>query len=388
MYSESEASEDDEDEIYNQPPPQRERQETEEQGGVVAYESSYNDLATDVLREAETPAPKEDEHTGKLFDFRRGPGVWPKGVDIVGPRDAQALIAAARAEAEKDTKEDDDDLTTYFDTDVYGPHLPLVETDDDDDDVRKKTTTAEQKAPDGASFRKLKDGSFALEIPPGSRIKLDLTSLVAETTTNQPPRSRRGFSYWDRRPRREFINEYTVTLDVKLEEPPPDCGLSLFQTALVHAEESRGGRRRARESDGEACVNQSGGVGSLGTYGDTAKTALKVGAWQRIVVAVRCAAAGQQRRRGATVKKGELRTYVGATPGAVCRHERISANERFALRSDGLFLFSSRNERMMPGYLQCPNQVSRSCDHSKAKQKKKFFWIFLDFFYFIFLFFC
>ncbi|KAJ8602501.1 hypothetical protein CTAYLR_001253 [Chrysophaeum taylorii] len=372
---------------------------------VGDYATAYSGLAADVLGDepsetAETSRPQkggkrrsslgDGDAASKLFDWRRGPTTWPEGVELIGPREAQALIDAARAEAEKaaekekdddvgyDLSRDDDvnDLKDFFDEPTYagpanrppgGESFALDDdADDDDDGAHRPSTTARKKArsaPSGAKYRRLKDGSWALEVAPGARLKLDLASLVSPTgarddearRTGDP--GRRGYStsyattsYYRVAPPRELLNEYTVTLDVKLDDEPPPGGLSLFQTALVHSEESRGGRRRARESDGEALVNAAGGVGVLGTYGDVAKCRVEVGVWERVVVAVKCAS------QGARVKKGELRTYVGAEPAAVVRHERIAANERFALRSDGLFLFSSRSDRMMPG-----NILVRTC---------------------------
>ena len=66
------------------------------------------------------------------------------------------------------------------------------------------------------------------------------------------------------------INEYTITMDVKLKEDPPRDGISLFQTALIHVKENkRSGKSTLHRSEGECLINQAGGVGQLGTFGDT-----------------------------------------------------------------------------------------------------------------------
>ena len=39
--------------------------------------------------------------------------------------------------------------------------------------------------------------------------------------------------------KRQFIDEYTITMDVKLLDEPPRDSISLFQTALIHAKENR-----------------------------------------------------------------------------------------------------------------------------------------------------
>ncbi|KAH8067982.1 hypothetical protein JL721_7202 [Aureococcus anophagefferens] len=297
------------------------------------------------------------------------------GGDLVDPRRGRDLAEAARREAESSAEKDADDfgfddrdrddLDDFFEGDdrppALGPEPPPRSGDDDHEDPSKPAAppAPSTRAPGHATYRRLKDGSHALEIRPGHRVKLDLTAPCRRARTRgtrgaataaaraRRPARRRGRARrrqgWRRR---ELVNDYTVTLGVFFEEPPPAGGLSLFQTALVHCEESRGGRRRARVSEGEALVNGAGGVGALGTFGDTAKArgAGPLAAGRRLRAA---AAAGLWPRGG--VKKGEVRTYVQATPLALVRHERVAANERFSLRSDGLYLFSSRSEAMMPG---------------------------------------
>lgn len=74
---------------------------------------------------------------------------------------------------------------------------------------------------------------------------------------------------------KEWVNEYTISMDVKLLEEPAKDGVALYQTALIHSEESRHGRHRLKQSDGEASISSAGGVGVLGTFGDVTKAKVK-----------------------------------------------------------------------------------------------------------------
>lgn len=94
-------------------------------------------------------------------------------------------------------------------------------------------------------------------------------------------------------------------------------------------------------SDGEAVINQAGGIGIFGTFGDCTKSKLEVGQWKRVVVTVSCTES--------STEKGEIRTWVNTEAGAVIKEETITANERFAIDPDNLFLFSSAQSSMMPG---------------------------------------
>ena len=55
---------------------------------------------------------------------------------------------------------------------------------------------------------------------------------------------------------KSYINEYTITMDIKLLEEPPREGISLFQTALIHSKENkRTGKSVLSKSDGECLGN-------------------------------------------------------------------------------------------------------------------------------------
>jgi hypothetical protein len=68
---------------------------------------------------------------------------------------------------------------------------------------------------------------------------------------------------------KEWVNEYTITMDIKVMESIPREGVSLFQTALVHAgAASKSGRSgKLKQTDGEAIISSAGGVGILGSFG-------------------------------------------------------------------------------------------------------------------------
>jgi len=149
-----------------------------------------------------------------------------------------------------------------------------------------------------------------------------------------------GSAYKSEKYYKDTIGEWTVTMDVKLNDAPPREGVSLLHTALIHSEETKG-RTKLKPTEGEAVVNCDGGVGQLGTFGDVTKACVLAGKWHRVVVAVKVAS-GEG-------KKGELRTWVDTVPGCVLKSEAVVAGGRFEVDLDGLFLFSSSDPNMMPG---------------------------------------
>ena len=143
---------------------------------------------------------------------------------------------------------------------------------------------------------------------------------------------------------KEYINKYTITMDIKLLEDPPRDGIALFQTALIHVkDDKRSGKTTLSRSERECLLNKARGVGNLGTFGDTTKAKVDTGCWKRIVIAVKCIDPKEKD------KKGEMKTWVGTEPGIVLKEDTIVANERFAVDPDSFFLFSSAQTGMMPG---------------------------------------
>lgn len=310
-----------------------------------------------------------------FFDFRKGGDVWPSNVELVDPKRADQLLekaTAAAEEAAKKKKKDDDDEgggnkkesgtgTTYN----YSSWDSTPEVEEEEDVYKLH--------PD-ATFETLKDGSSALIMKPGFRLRLKLNDLQEGGDDAKVERDRKAakskkkaaqyasssswmggggggkdFDFWDmdgfgggKKWFKEKINEYTVTIDMKLLEEPPRDGISLFQTALIHsAENKRTGKTTLSRSDGECLINQAGGVGLFGTFGDTTRARLEPGVWRRVVVAVKCTDKQNE--------KGEIRTWVNTEPGVVLKEESIVANERFSIDPDNFFLFSSAQTGMMPG---------------------------------------
>eukprot|EP00457_Paulinella_chromatophora_P000002 gb/GEZN01000002.1/.p1 GENE.gb/GEZN01000002.1/~~gb/GEZN01000002.1/.p1 ORF type:complete len:6816 (+),score=1425.09 gb/GEZN01000002.1/:114-20561(+) len=138
---------------------------------------------------------------------------------------------------------------------------------------------------------------------------------------------------------KEYINEYTITMDLKLLDEVPRTGMSLFQTSLVYAEEAAGKKKVLRQSEGECMVNGAGGIGTFGKYGDISKHRLSPGKWQRVVVTVKCVATG----------KGEVHAYLDTHSLGVAKKELITTDGRFAIDPDALYLFSSSKADLMPG---------------------------------------
>lgn len=364
------------------------------------YDQDYDDFNKDILGDGDSDSEDdgydikkfkgrrdddEEQQQGNepymLFDFRKGKDCFPENVDLIDAKRAENLLEKATAAAEeaakmkkKDGEEDDagkdkktaDTGTTggyssYSSTTAWGESKGGEETATDNDD----------NGIGDAVFETLKDGSTALIIKPGYRLRLKLADLLeggdekkeerkknAEKEKKRKDKKKAKYSNYDAWPDmddgwgdkkygsskwfKEYINSYTITMDIKILEEIPREGIALYQTALIHCEENkRSGKTALTRSDGECIVNQAGGVGMFGTYGDTTRARIEVGCWRRIVVTVNCA--------GSSGEKGEMRTWIGTEAGVVLKEESIVANERFALDPDGLYIFSSAQASMMPG---------------------------------------
>jgi hypothetical protein len=181
-----------------------------------------------------------------------------------------------------------------------------------------------------------------------------------------------GDDFWDSKKfgMKEYINQYTITMDIKLLDDPGRDGIALYQTALIHSKESKrqGGKLTLSKSDGECFINQVGGVGTLGTFGDTTKARMKKGQWQRVVISVHCP--------DDTNVKGEMRTWVGVEPGVILKEETFTANERFAIDPENLYFFSSSQSSMMPGniairMIRVDQKVSTDADVKSNRARDK-----------------
>eukprot|EP00808_Paulinella_micropora_P006835 g75373.t1 len=282
------------------------------------------------------------------FDFRRGASRWPEGVEMVNAEKAAELLHKTKQ--------------------------ALLDRDRESSDRKAPAkaapvSSASLKAPPEAEFELLKDGSTALVIPPNTRLKFDLTDLIngrwEERKHNKPSkpkqkgkahgRSRLGtllgfgsedfdmMSAWgfgSSTSVKDYINEYTIVCDIKL-LAAPEQGMSLFQTGLAHSSEetnSKGGVRIST-SEGECLINRAGGLGMFGKFGDVSKHKVSTGKWHRLVISVVAAEKG----------KGVYRAFLDTHPMGTAQKELISANGRFALDPEHLFMFSSSKEELMPG---------------------------------------
>lgn len=309
-----------------------------------------------------------------FFDFRKGADNWPSNVELVDSKRAEELLEKATLAMEelvKRKKKDDDEdegnkKESSTSTVTFGSWNDLERHEEEEPE-------SSSVHPD-ASFETLKDGSTAFIIKPGYRLKLKLNDLQEGGDENKLERERKALKqkkraakfaasasswvgggssstkeidFWDlsnfesKKWFKEYINEYTITFDIKLMEAPPRDGISLFQTALIHCTESRNGKTTLSRSDGECIINQSGGLGIFGTYGDTTKARLDPGVWRRVVVSVKCS--------DKQTEKGELKTWISTEAGVVLKEETIVANGRFAIDPDNLFIFSAAQSAMMPG---------------------------------------
>ena len=238
------------------------------------------------------------------------------------------------------------------------------------------------KHPDDAVFETLNDGSTALIVPPGKRLKLDLSAILEGGDARRAEREKRARKRKKRRGRmwggflgggggeqgawkgsfKEWMNEYTVTMDIKVQDELPGSGVALIQTALVHAGSGhRNMRGKLVQSEGEALVSSAGGVGVLGTFGDVTKARVRPNRWHRVAVSVKCTDDAKV--------KGEVLTWVDATSGAVVRSEAVTCNGRFAIDPSALFLFSSAQPAMMNRTIavRTVRVVARASDDACAK---------------------
>ena len=177
-----------------------------------------------------------------------------------------------------------------------------------------------------------KDQSKALVLEPKQRLKLPLDELKEAA----------GFF--------GNLDSYTITVDMKIPERLENQVISLYQTRL---------KRKGSTNEGEALINESGGIGQFGNYGDTSKVKIEVGRRQRVVITVDCKGTFLLKEIHNTTNNmythntgdGTMTTYVDAKKCAeITRSGMFIPGERFSLDCEkGLYLFSSGKEDLMPG---------------------------------------
>jgi hypothetical protein len=85
---------------------------------------------------------------------------------------------------------------------------------------------------------------------------------------------------------KEYIDEYTMTMDIKAHEEIPRLNLSISNRLNPRKGHQMLRQMTLTRSDGECNINQAGGVEQLGTYGDVTKGEVEP-------VAVRCGLIGK-----------------------------------------------------------------------------------------------
>lgn len=337
---------------------------------VIDVANTYGSLAADVLEGEDSDSDEEfnpnkmkasggkknrqDENNNKhpdfmFFDFRKGAEGFPLNCEIIDPAKAELLLEKQTAdvlEALKSKKKDGDESkggeAGGGDDFAVGWGAALI--------TRDETALSREELDSllaETTFDVLNDGSTALVMKPGYRLKLRLNDLLEGGDADREEREKKrknrekkmskysgfgntasGNTVWSGGPvdvwgdafdstwykPKEYINEYTITMDIKLLDEPPRDGIALYQTALVHAKDNkRSGKTTVSRSEGECVLNQSGGVGQLGSFGDITKAKVDVDKWKRIVMSVKTA---DKADKGA---KGEMRTWVGTEPGRSLR---------------------------------------------------------------------
>ena len=127
-------------------------------------------------------AKKDEEAVQMFFDFRLGRNAWPSTVEVVDPKRAQDLLAkakeAARAQVLREKeREEGKQGAAARQTSVTFQHTgdyPVARGDDDQGGEAEGLTTASEHV----KFETLSDGSTALSLQPGERLRLNLEGLL------------------------------------------------------------------------------------------------------------------------------------------------------------------------------------------------------------------
>ena len=310
---------------------------------------------------------EQKQTASMLFDFRRGPDQWPKNCELIDQSRFDELLEKATSEAEMAAKLKRDKI----DEDSKIASGEIMRGGTSDTNTAQRTEQLHDEKRDSlhpeAQFETLRDGSTALILQSGYRLKLWLNDIFDGGDANSEARiekaakekellqkygSNSGSDAWapatgssnysKKWNTKKYLNEYTVTMDIKLLEDPPRDGIALFQTALIHSEENQRTKKiEISRSDGECIINQAGGVGILGTFGDTTKARVKTGLWKRVVISV-CNSSNPK-------EKGVMKTWVGTEAGIELKEDVFSCNDRFAIDPTSFYPFSSAQASMMPG---------------------------------------
>jgi hypothetical protein len=266
---------------------------------VLGPEDSDSDGDFDA-RKKKKDKDRDDEGRGEEekqpdymeFDFRKGPKFWPENVELIDPKETDALLEKATLALEEAAKSKKKDKQDEEGKEKEKEKNAATESTSESkarskNKTEKKVSRGPYNVPDAAVFETLKDGSTALIIPQGYRLKLNLNELLEGGDAKKEKRRKEeakmqkrmekygassteydsfgpeigpsmmpgfgggggGFdkNVWDLdddfgdwgKKFKQYVNQYTITLDMKIIDEPPREGIALFQTALIHSEENK-----------------------------------------------------------------------------------------------------------------------------------------------------
>jgi hypothetical protein len=191
---------------------------------------------------------KSETESYMLFDFRRGPSQWPNCVEVINSEKGAEMTEKAKEEIlKKGKKGKGGDDSAFF-----------SDSSSDDDFGSDDEEAAESTAPPDAEFETLRDGSTAYVLPPGSRIKLDLRDILKGGDSKKEERKKEAAKKkkWKESNKggggipgffggggimmgggggkyakkwKEYVNVYTITMDMKVLDELPADGVALYQ---------------------------------------------------------------------------------------------------------------------------------------------------------------
>jgi hypothetical protein len=372
-------------------------------------EDAYGDLISDILGDSGKKTAKLaddlDEEDGRnvkkskyteenkspylLLDFRRGKSDWPDGVDVVNDDEYKTLLQKEKDEISKKSAKKEEpgkqintqgmgsqdlNAATVGFSGIYGMSWDSIIdlSSDDDSDAEdhqdggdggfasyKTIDDVRTQAPDGTNFEFLPDGSTALVLKPGQRLKIELEDLFSNGMETREKRLHDKLKQGDGKgkkndfasyfadmtwgaDKKEVKDEYSITIDFKVMDAIPPGGLSLYQTALCHSAGGKDAKGAVRQTDGECKISGAGGIGNFGTFGDTSESKISPHEWNRVVITVACKGDGTDNK-----VKGEMSTYLNGTSCAKIKRKEIAQSDRFSLNENEMYLFSSSKVAMM-----------------------------------------
>lgn len=396
------------------------RQQEEADAAAVPTGTAAAGQSESVKTQGERSAKGKGSRSPAASGRLGGSGGGGGGAPGSGQGPAVMLLTDSESSEDEDADKFDEQGHRVVSTTVTAPTRPDADADGTDGPTLE--ATADTAAPAGAVFEELADGSTALVLRAGCRLQLCVKDLLddewkarernGKTSGEQAKKNKKkqkqkkeslenrslgvdgvgaygnyNYSYdvggvEPKKKVKQFIGAYTITMDVKLAEEPPSEGLSLFQARVAYIDPD-GNSMAVLASDGECVVNNAGGVGRLGAYGDVTKAKVEPNRWRRVVITVKCkgekdqpdeqqqqASSGFGALPSATKSqpnnkaKGGMRTYVDSRPCATVEGDggEFAAGGRYSIDADhGLLLFSSTVLASMPGIAVRYVRVDKAC---------------------------